>query len=127
MDSLPAHKSAKVDQLIQAAGARLLRLPPYSSDFNRIEQAISKIKSVLKKLAHRSVDGMYDGIADALGSIRPPMRCITSPTQAIRQDEVQMPLGESYSDCNYTTSNESRLWGRHRQMGIPETLTLIAT
>lgn len=71
MDNLPAHKSPDVDRLIESTGARLLRLPPYSPDFNPIEQAISKIKSVLKKLAHRSVDGLFDGIAKALGSIRP--------------------------------------------------------
>jgi transposase len=71
MDNLPAHKSPQVDGLIESSGARLLRLPPYSPDFNPIEQAISKIKSVLRRLAHRSVDGLFDGIAQALGSIRP--------------------------------------------------------
>jgi transposase len=70
MDNLPAHKSPQVDQLIESIGARVLRLPPYSPDFNPIEQAISKIKSVLRKLAHRSVDGLFDGIREALGSIR---------------------------------------------------------
>jgi transposase len=71
MDNLPAHKSPVVDRLIEAAGARVLRLPPYSPDFNPIEQAISKTKSILKKLAHRTVDGLFDGIAQALNSIRP--------------------------------------------------------
>jgi transposase len=71
MDNLPAHKSPEVDRLIESAGARVLRLPPYSPDFNPIEQAISKIKSVLKKLAHRSVEGLFNGITEALGSIRP--------------------------------------------------------
>ena len=71
MDNLPAHKSPQVDRLIESAGARVLRLPPYSPDYNPIEQAISKIKSVLRKLAHRSVNGLFDGIAEALGSISP--------------------------------------------------------
>jgi transposase len=71
MDNLPAHKSPEVDRLIESAGARVLRLPPYSPDFNPIEQAISKIKSVLKKLAYRSVDGLFNGISEALGSISP--------------------------------------------------------
>jgi transposase len=70
MDNLPAHKSPQVDRLIESSGARVLRLPPYSPDFNPIEQAIAKIKSVLKKLAHRSVDGLLDGIGEALASIR---------------------------------------------------------
>ena len=71
MDNLPAHKSPEVDRVIKSAGACVLRLPPYSPDFNPIEQAISKIKSVLRKLAHRSIDGLFDGIAKALNSIRP--------------------------------------------------------
>jgi transposase len=71
MDNLPAHKSPQVDRQIESTGARVLRLPPYSPDFNPIEQAISKIKSVLKKLAHRSVDGLFHGITEALGSVSP--------------------------------------------------------
>ena len=47
----------------------MLRLPPYSPDFNPIEMA-STIKTVLRKLARRSVDGLFDGIGEALGSIR---------------------------------------------------------
>jgi transposase len=71
MDNLPAHKSPEVDRLIEAAGARVLRLPPYSPDLNPIEQAISKIKSVLKKLACREIDGLFDAIGVALNSITP--------------------------------------------------------
>ena len=70
MDNLPAHKSPQVDRLVESVGARVLRLPPYSPDFNPIEMAISKIKTVLRKLARRSVDGLFTGIGDALGSIR---------------------------------------------------------
>jgi len=69
MDNLPAHKSPQVDRLIESVGATLLRLPPYSPDYNPIEQAIAKIKSVLKTLARRSMDGLFEGIAEALGSI----------------------------------------------------------
>ena len=71
MDNLPAHKSTQIDRLIEAAGARVLRLPPYSPDYNPIEMAISKVKTVLRKLARRSVDGLFDGIGEALDSIRP--------------------------------------------------------
>src|SRR5690606_8829822 len=69
MDNLPAHKSPKIDELIEAAGAKVLRLPPYSPDFNPIEMAISKVKTVLRKQAERSVDGLFNGIAVALSSI----------------------------------------------------------
>lgn len=70
MDNLPAHRSPQVDRLVEAAGATVLRLPPYSPDFNPIEQAISKVKTVLRALARRSVDGLFEGIGAALGSIR---------------------------------------------------------
>ena len=57
--------------MIEAAGAELRYLPPYSPDFNPIEMAISKIKTVLRKLARRSIDGLFIGIGEALESIRP--------------------------------------------------------
>lgn len=71
LDNLSVHKSVQVRRLIEQAGARLLLLPPYSPDFNPIEMAISKIKSVMKTLACRSVDGLLNGLDQALGSIRP--------------------------------------------------------
>ena len=49
MDNLPAHKVAGVKQAIEAAGATRLLLPPYSPDFNPIEQAFSKLKALLRK------------------------------------------------------------------------------
>jgi transposase len=71
MDNLPAHKSSQIDRLVEATGARVLRLPPYSPDFNPIEMAISKIKTLLRALARRSVDGLFNAIGEALESIRP--------------------------------------------------------
>lgn len=71
MDNLPAHKSPQIDQLVESIGARVLRLPPYSPDFNPIEMAISKVKTMLRKLARRSMDGLFMGIGEALQSIRP--------------------------------------------------------
>jgi transposase len=69
LDNLPAHKSPRVDELIESAGARVLRLPPYSPDFNPIEMAISKIKSVLRKLARRTVDGLLAAISEAVAAV----------------------------------------------------------
>jgi transposase len=69
MDNLPAHKSPKVDALIELAGARVLRLPPYSPDFNPIEMAISKIKSFLRKLARRNLDALFEAIDEAMNQI----------------------------------------------------------
>ena len=69
LDNLPAHKSPKIDALIESAGARVLRLPPYSPDFNPIEMAISKIKSILRKFARRSIDALFEAIDQAIDSI----------------------------------------------------------
>jgi transposase len=71
LDNLPAHCSPLAGELVSATGARVLRLPPYSPDFNPIEMAISKVKTVLRTLARRTVGGLFDGIEEALGSIRP--------------------------------------------------------
>ena len=71
LDNLSAHYVPDVRRLVESAGAPLLPLPPYSPDLNPIEQAISKIKTVLRKLARRDVSGLLDGIDEALGSIRP--------------------------------------------------------
>jgi len=66
MDNLPAHKVAGVRQAIEKAGAELLYLPPYSPDFNPIEMAFSKLKAILRKAAARSIDDLWQVIADAL-------------------------------------------------------------
>ena len=69
LDNLSAHKSPLVDELVESAGAKVMRLPPYSPDFNPIEMAISKIKSVLRKLARRTVEALLQAIDEAVGSI----------------------------------------------------------
>ncbi len=58
MDNLPAHKGARVEQLIKSAGAKLRYLPPYSPDMNPIEKAFSKLKADLRKIAERTVAGL---------------------------------------------------------------------
>jgi transposase len=71
LDNLKAHLSPCVDALVEAAGARVLRLPAYSPDFNPIEMAISKIKSLLRKRGVRSITALSFAIAEALDSITP--------------------------------------------------------
>ena len=51
MDNLPAHELPGIGAAIEAAGARLLLLPPYSPDFNPIENAFAKLKTILRKTA----------------------------------------------------------------------------
>ncbi len=66
MDNLPAHKVSGVRTAIEAAGARLLFLPPYSPDFNPIEMAFSKLKARLRKEAARTISQLWDAIAEAI-------------------------------------------------------------
>lgn len=71
MDNLPAHKITGVRTAIEAAGARLLFLPPYSPDMNPIEMAFSKLKALLRKAAARTVDDLWAVIADCLDAFKP--------------------------------------------------------
>ncbi len=56
MDNLPAHNGADVRRAIEAAGATLRYLPPYSPDFNPIENAFATLKALLRKAAARTMD-----------------------------------------------------------------------
>ena len=71
MDNLPAHKPVAVREAIEAAGAELRFLPPYSPDFNPIEMAFSKLKSFLKKTAARSKDDLWEAIAIGIDLFKP--------------------------------------------------------
>lgn len=71
MDNLPAHKAADVRRAIQAAGATLCYLPPYSPDFNPIENAFSKLKAILRRVAARTIDDLWDAIRNALPLFTP--------------------------------------------------------
>jgi transposase len=71
MDNLASHKVAGVRELIEAAGARLLYLPPYSADFNPIEMAFSKLKAALRKAAARTKADLWDVIATAIETFTP--------------------------------------------------------
>jgi transposase len=71
MDNLPAHKQSAVRLAIEARGAELRYLPPYSPDLNPIEMAFSKLKALLKKTAARTIENLWDAIAHALAAISP--------------------------------------------------------
>ena len=68
MDNLPAHKGAEVRRTIEEVGATQ---PPYSPDFNPIENAFSKLKAFLRKAAARTIDDLWDVIRDALPRFTP--------------------------------------------------------
>ena len=71
MDNLASHKVAGVREAIEAAGAELRYLPPYSPDFNPIEQFFAKLKALLRKAAARTVEALIAAIAEVLTEVRP--------------------------------------------------------
>ena len=71
MDNLATHKVAGVREAIEAAGARLLYLPPYSPDFNPIENMWSKIKQVLRSLSPRTQPELLVAAGAAFDTISP--------------------------------------------------------
>jgi transposase len=71
LDNLSAHKVPGVREAIEAVGAALLYLPPYSPDFNPIEQLFAKLKALLRKAAQRSIDALWARIADLLDAFTP--------------------------------------------------------
>ena len=62
MDNLSSHKGPRVRQMIEAAGAELRYLPPYSPDFNPIENAFARLKALLRKAAERTIDRLWAAI-----------------------------------------------------------------
>ena len=71
MDNRSSHKGPAVRRMIEAAGASLLYLPPYSPDFNPIEQAFAKLKAALRKAAQRTVEGLWQTIGSLLDAFTP--------------------------------------------------------
>lgn len=69
MDNLPAHKVAGVREIIEATGASLRLLPPYSPDFNPIEQSFAKLKAHLRKAGERSIPAIWDQIGAVVRNI----------------------------------------------------------
>lgn len=69
MDNLRAHKVEGVRERIEARGARLVYLPPYSPDFNPIEQIWAKVKQCLRSAKARTVEALEQAIAEALKAI----------------------------------------------------------
>jgi len=71
MDNLAAHKVAGVRQAIEAHGAELHYLPPYSPDLNPIENAFAKLKAHVRKSAARTLDALERAAANALEQVKP--------------------------------------------------------
>ena len=71
MDNLGSHKGPAVRTAIEAAGARLLFLPPYSPDFNPIEKAFARLKAMLRKAGERTVSGLWSLIGKLVDLLEP--------------------------------------------------------
>jgi transposase len=69
MDNLGAHRPKRVRELIEARGCELVYLPAYSPDYNPIEEAFAKIKSLLRKAAARSKEILVEAIGAALSAV----------------------------------------------------------
>jgi transposase len=69
MDNLGSHKVAGIQAAIEAAGGKVLYLPPYSPDFNPIENAFSKFKGLVRKAAERTIDGLWNTIGAVVEKI----------------------------------------------------------
>jgi transposase len=71
MDNLPAHKSTAVRQAIEATGATLQFLPPYSPDFNPIEMAFAKLKALLRKAEARTIPALWETVGSLIDRYQP--------------------------------------------------------
>ena len=69
MDNLSAHKPAKVRDLIESRDCELTYLPAYSPDFNPIEEAFAKIKSILRQAGARTKDALIDALGGAISAV----------------------------------------------------------
>jgi transposase len=69
LDNLSVHRAAAVRRLVEAAGCRLLFLPPYSPDLSPIEQAWSKLKQLLRDRGARTVEALHAALAQVIDAI----------------------------------------------------------
>jgi transposase len=69
MDNLSAHKGGRVKEIIEGRGCELLYLPPYSPDFNPIEQAFSKVKGLLRRAEARARESLIEAMGVALCAV----------------------------------------------------------
>jgi len=75
MDNLSSHHRVDVRRAIETAGAELRYLPPYSPDFNPIEQAFAKLKQLIRSAKQRTVDGLWNFLGKAIDAFRPEECC----------------------------------------------------
>jgi len=75
LDNLSSHKRQRIRELIEGTGTRLVFLPPYSPDLNPIELIFAKVKQLLRSLACRSRDALWDVMQSVLNQVTPADAC----------------------------------------------------
>ena len=88
MDNLGSHKGKAVRRAIRAAGAKLLFLPPYSPDLNPIEQVFSKLKTLMRKAAERTVEDTWRRVGRLLDQFTAQIAPTTSATPDMLQSKT---------------------------------------
>jgi hypothetical protein len=109
-DNLPADKVAGIKQALQAAGASLLYLPPYSPDLNPIEQAFAKLKALLRKVECRTRDAVWNTIGALLDAFTPPNAATISPIAATRPRDSKSSSSRDGTSLPCHNQNLSRHW-----------------
>jgi len=99
MDNLQAHKVAGVREAIEAAGARLLYLPPYSPDLNPIEQAFAKLKARLAQCRSPHGSGSLGSNPAGLHTLHP-----AGVLQLPRRSRIRKRLGRRYMTGNSSSA-----------------------
>jgi len=74
MDNLNSHKVAGIREAIEAEGAQIIYLPPYSPDLNPIEPGFAKFKAILRRLGERTIDGLWQAIGRTV-DLYSPQEC----------------------------------------------------
>jgi transposase len=69
MDNLSSHRGSRIKELIEARGCELIYLPPYSPDFNPIEEAFSKVKGLLRRAEARTREALLEAMGRALDAV----------------------------------------------------------
>ena len=69
MDNLSAHKGGRVREIVEGRGCELIYLPPYSPDFNPIEQAFSKVKALMRRTEARTREALIEAMGRALSAV----------------------------------------------------------
>jgi transposase len=69
MDNLSAHKGGRVEEIVEGRGCELFYLPPYSPDFDPIEEPFSKVKAILRKTEARTREALVEAMGEALDAV----------------------------------------------------------